>query len=207
MNRGDPTARGLSLIETLITLVIVSAIVTLLAQALHQLRRVESLLSGGRLETAIEQVRVAWLVEALEGVTAVPLDSLQRFRGDAQRLQTSTIAVPGYPAARPGWMTLSLRKDASAASVALEMTPAHAESSAATATALLTWPGEAGRFHYRDTQGRWHERWPTSESPGVFEQLPSAIVIETGLEGARVLIVPVRSSNVAPPSRAQVMAR
>ena len=200
-------SRGLTLIEMMVTLVIVSAVVGLLAQAMSQLRRVESLLSGGQLEAAVQQVHAAWLLEALEGVAAQPLDSLERFKGHAQGLTALTVAVPGFPAPRPGLLKLQIRKSSDAPGSVLEMTQASALTAEGAATPLLSWIGEAGRFRYRDVDGEWHEQWPKSDRPGVFEQLPTAILLEIGLDGARVLIAPVRASNVAPPTRKQVDSR
>ena len=204
------SARGLTLLEMLVTLVILSFVAVILGQALNQLARVERLLEGGQLRSAVVALRAEWVRAALTGLLPGTVQN-ERLLGTERELQGMSTEVPQWPAPGLARLHLRLSTDDRAGVTRLELL---AEPGTATApVVLLEWPGPEGRFVYLDAQQRWVDRWPgatisganadASVSAGTDQRsaatLPLAVMLNTGPQGpGLVLAVPLAKASPAP---------
>ena len=198
----------------LVTLVILSFVAVILGQALNQLARVERLLEGGQLRSAVVALRAEWIRAALTGLLPGTVQN-DHLLGTQRELQGLSTEVPQWPAPGLARLHLRLSTDDRAGVTRLELL---AESGAASApVVLLEWPGPEGRFLYLDPQQRWVDRWPEATISGVNANananasasasadqrsaatLPLAVMLDTGPQGpGLVLAVPLAKANPAP---------
>lgn len=205
--RRQPTCRdhGFTLLEMLVTLVVVSLVAGLLGQALFQLSRIERLLEGGRLSSMADAVRANWVRSAIESLLPGEEGSSERLLGSERELEGLSADVPMLPA--PGLAKLHLRLEFNAAAGATQLQLLESFASqgkdASEPVVLLSWPGREGRFRYLDDTGVWQDNWPLpfkSSASG----LPRAILLETGLPTLPALVAVTRASPVPALSRRQV---
>jgi prepilin-type N-terminal cleavage/methylation domain-containing protein len=196
---------GLTLLEMLVTLVVVGLVAGLLGQALFQLSRIERLLEGGQLDSMADSVRADWVRSSIESLLPGEAGSTERLRGSERELEGLSADVPMTPA--PGLAMLHLRlafdETLGTTQVQLLEPPASPGSDAREPVVLLSWPGREGRFRYLDDSGTWHDSWPLPLNPnGV--GLPRAILLETGLPAMPALVAPTRASPAGLFTRQQV---
>lgn len=191
-------ARGLTLLEMLVSLVIMGFVAALLSQALWQLARAERLLQAGQLGSLNESLRIEWLRSAIEALQPLPASNALALRGSSRELAGLSLAAPQWPLAGTRPMRLELRytpdTDTSTMLLAVADEPAQP---------LLAWPGRSGRFRFLDHQGRWQDEWP-ARSLGTALRLPAAIAIETGLERAPLIFAAPLASPQGQPSRQEL---
>lgn len=200
-------SRGTTLLEVLVTLVIVSLVAGVATQALTQLARIEQLMSGAQLSSMADSVRLEWVRAALEGL--MPDDRLEdalKLGGDAHRLDGRSAAVPQWPAPGISELHLKLVYDDAQDQTRLDMTPEAPAGTLAQPVTLLRWAGREGRFRYLDAKGDWHDEWPVmgAGSTGALPLLPAAIALETGLPDAHVIVAALRLSSLPVPTRRQM---
>lgn len=201
--------RGFTLLEMLVTLVLVSLVGLIISQALLQVARIERLLAGGSLRAMVVALHAEWVRDALAGLLPGELGSTERFAGDARTLQGLSTAVPQWPAPGLAPMHLSLEFNERAGRTELNL---HSDSlrrdvlSAAPAAAqlLLSWPGNSGRWRYLDAAGTWHERWPPVYSGAAAPAaLPAGVALDSGDPTLGTLLAaPVAGDARAPTRRA-----
>ena len=197
-------SRGFTLLEMLVTLVVVSLVAGVLGQALFQLARIERLLEGGQLSSMADAVRANWVRSAIEFLLPGEEGSSERLVGSERELEGLSADVPMLPA--PGLAKLHLRLDFDAAAGATQLQlldTSASQGQAGEPVVLLSWPGREGRFRYLDDAGVWHENWPLplkSSAAG----LPRAILLETGLPALPAVVAATRASPVPMLSRRQV---
>jgi len=203
------SARGLTLLELLVTLVLVSLIVGIVWQALGQLARIERLLAGTQLQSLNQALRAEWVRGALEGLLPGDAAAGDRFKGSALELVGLTAEAPAYPSPVVARVSLSIEYSVASNTTALWLRQPDGDKRRSTSviplptpllTPLLSWPGRSGRLRYLDAAGTWQDRWPVSDEPGG-PALPSAILLETGLEDAPTLIAVTRASAAPLPTR------
>lgn len=198
---------GFTLLEMLVTLVVVSLVAGVLSQALFQLSRIERLLEGGQLRSMADAVRANWVRSAIESLLPGEAGSSDRLSGSERELEGLSADVPMLPAPGLAKLHLRLEFDAAAGTTQLQLldSAVFLGKEANAPVVLLSWPGREGRFRYRDDAGMWHENWPvplqSSESG-----LPRAIVLETGLSTLPTLVAATRASPVPMLTRRQVEA-
>ena len=196
---------GFTLLEMLVTLVVVSLVAGLLGQAMFQLSRIERLLEGGQLSSMADAVRADWIRSAIESLLPGEEGSSERLVGSERELEGLSADVPMLPA--PGLARLHLRLafDAAAGATQLQLLDSFAALGQETSepVVLLSWPGRDGRFRYLDDTGVWQEQWPLPSASSV-AALPRAILVETGLPARPTLIGATRASPVPVLSRRQV---
>ena len=194
--------RGFTLLEMLVTLLVVSLIAGVMGQALAQLARIEQLLAGAQLRSVASSLRAEWLRSAIESLLPGGRDSDERMSGSERELRGLSADVPQLPA--PGLTPLHLRlvfQDGTGLSELQLRSPAEDPSSPSWVV-LLAWPGREGRFRYLDRKQQWQDQWPPA--PGLADDaLPLAIALETGLPEARVLMASPRASASPLPTRRQ----
>lgn len=149
-----PAARGFTLVEMLVTLVLVALVGSLLWQALATVAQLEQRLARTRSLSDDDQLRRAWVEQALAGVMTGPQGDPVRFSGRAGQLSAYTTMPPWPGSLGPEWMTLEL--DAAAGGQRLLARRPGQEAP----LELWHWSGNAGRFEYLDRAGRWHDAWP-----------------------------------------------
>lgn len=195
MKRRPHSPRGLTLLEMLVTLVIVAMVAAILAQALGQLARIERLLEGGQLRSVVVSLRAEWVRSALAGLLPGSTEA-ESLRGGERELRGLSSDVPQLPAPGRAPLHLRLLTDESLTSTRLELQPE--PDSGAAPVVLLQWPGREGRFSYLDAEGRWGDRWPPLSS-GTAPTLPRAVALDTGREGPGLLVaVPLAAPNPLP---------
>ena len=192
---------GLTLIEMLITLAIVSALVALVAQAMAQVQRVERLLAFGQGQAQLELVRLEQLRAALEAALPLPANSDGEFRGDSSQLQFLSADAPSVAGGRLAAIKLSLRFDADQQQthLVLEMGTVGRTKS----WVVRSWPGRSGRFNYLDASGKVHESWPLSKSSA--GGLPAVLVVDPDAAGVSAAIMRLGTSPSALKSRRELL--
>ena len=197
-------SRGFTLLEMLVTLVVVSLVAGVLGQALFQLARIERLLEGGQLSSMADAVRANWVRSAIEFLLPGEEGSSERLVGSERELEGLSADVPMLPAPGLAKLHLRLEFDAAAGATQLQLLDtAASQGQAGEPVVLLSWPGREGRFRYLDDAGVWHENWPLplkSSASG----LPRAILLETGLPALPAVVAATRASPVPMLSRRQV---
>lgn len=199
-----PEQGGLTLLEMLVTLVIVSMISAILWQALQQLARVERSLEEGSIPEANTALRQEWLRLALESV--LPQMGKQAFEGDEKTMRGLAAELPGATSGELGSFELSIERDqARASGQRLVLTLGNVGAGEeASRVILLEWVGATGEFRYVDASGQLRPAWrPADLKPGE-SRLPRAILVRTGHERFGLLIAGVRNSGVAPPARSVI---
>jgi prepilin-type N-terminal cleavage/methylation domain-containing protein len=203
-------ARGFTLLEMLVTLVIVALVATILAQALGQVARIERLLDGGPLRSASASLRAEWVRLALESLQPGTQDS-ERVRGSARELQGLSSAVPMWPGVGTAQMQLRLVASDDRRTTRLEL---RLNGSDDAPVVLHSWPGADGGFRYLDRQGAWLDHWPPETTDGVATSplkatnpsLPRAVMLQTGAQPWGVLVAAPRVCGVPQSSRRQLEA-
>ena len=198
---------GFTLLEMLVTLVVVSMVAGLLGQALFQLSRIERLLEGGQLSSMANAVRANWIRSALEALLPGEPDSRERLTGSERELEGLSADVPMLPAPGLAQLHLRLAFDATAGATQLQLLDSFATQAlgASAPVVLLSWPGREGRFRYLDDAGVWQDNWPVALKAGV-AGLPRAILVETGLPTLPALVAAPRASQTPALTRRQVEA-
>lgn len=202
--RRGPGSRGLTLIEMLVTLVILGFIAGLVAQALFQLSRVERLLEGGQLRSMADSVRAEWVRSAVESLLPGEIGSADRLSGSERELRGLSADVPMAPA--PGLAALHLRLvfvEASNVTQLQLLAPSPSLAGETGPAVLLSWPGREGRLRYLDATGEWRDSWPAALGPPG-GALPRLVAVETGMPEMRLLLAAPRTSEVPLPTRRQL---
>lgn len=198
--------RGLTLLEMLVTLVIVSLMAGVVAQALLQLARIERMLEGGQLGAMAESVRAEWVRSTL--VSLLPGDAArgERLEGNASELKGLSADAPVLPSPGLARIRLRLVYDDSSGHTELRLDDPQRESlvSPRRESVLLRWPGRDGRFRFLDAKGEWRDAWAAGTTPAT--ALPAAVALHTGLDGLRLLVAVPRASVVPLPTRRELEA-
>ncbi|MCD0420815.1 prepilin-type N-terminal cleavage/methylation domain-containing protein [Rubrivivax sp. JA1024] len=151
-------ARGFTLLEMLVTLVIVSVVTTLLWQALALTARLEQSLARSSGEGGEMRLQQAWVRQALQGL-AVPPGVAQPLQGDELRLRAYTTQPPWPDAPGPEAFVLEIQPSSDGQSpwrlqAQRELTGERLD--------LGAWPVDT-RWRYLDSAGQWHRRWPPAD--------------------------------------------
>ncbi len=187
----------MTLLEMLVSLVIMGFVAALLSQALWQLSRAERLLQSGQLSSLNESLRIEWLRAALEALQPLPLAHALALRGTERELAGVSLAAPQWPLAATRQVRLRLVYTPNADTTTLTLAVGDD-----TPQPLLAWPGRSGRFRYLDRQGQWQDEWP-AKTFAISSGLPAAIAVETGLERAPLIVAAPLASPQGQPTRAE----
>ncbi|MBB4012245.1 hypothetical protein [Niveibacterium umoris] len=121
-----------------------------------------------------------------------------RVRGTARELTGLAANPPGEAAIGVGRLALRLGFDEKSGETRLTSSVEGSEP-----VVLLRWPGDRGGFRYLSSAGEWVEMWPPDMKS--YEGVPSAILLETGLEDAPVIVARPPAAGSPPlPSQASV---
>ncbi len=199
-------ARGFTLLEMLITLVIVSLVAGIVWQAMGHLARIERLLEQSQLRGLAQAVRAEWVRSALTSLLPGSLKTHDLFQGSATELKGVSAEAPVWPA--PGLAYFRFRllhdpvSDMTALQVLGEVAPPQAPGDGY--TTLLSWQGREGKFSYLNEQGQWRDTWPPLGTGKPPPALPQAVMVETGLVDLRLIVATTLASPVQLPSRVEL---
>ena len=150
-------ARGLTLLEMLAVLVLVSLLGVLLIQGTGFFLGKYSTVKRIHRETSLAALRQHWFVSTLQAMLPSDLDA-RRFMGESASFEGVTLqslaAEPGLPV-RVRWSI-----DGAGASQVL-----YSEEGGAPWTVLAS-NDEALAFEYADSAGQWHDHWPLASERG-----------------------------------------
>ena len=147
-------AQGLTLVEMLVVLVLVSLLSTLLIQGAGFFLGQYATVKRAHRESSLAALRQQWFVMSVQAMVPSGLEA-RRFTGDASSFEGVTLqplaAEPGLPV-RARW---SIGDDGEPARVV------YAEEGGAAWT-VLTSDGGRLAFQYADAARQWHDRWPVA---------------------------------------------
>ena len=168
--------RGFSLLEALVTLVIVSLVVTVLMQSLlYVLGMRERVLRADR-EGRTAALHERWFRESVASAVGDRPQDASPFRGDSRGLSF----LSHSPLRGPGLAPVAWRLvEASRGRAGLDYAQGDA-----------TWPVlpqalEGAAFAYLDSRGEWHDAWPLESRPD--EALPRAVRLSATRDGRPLL--------------------
>ena len=194
---GALRSSGFTLVEMLVTLVILAMISGLLWQAMQQIGRIEGVMQSAGVESQRQVVRREWLRSLLESALAGQLNTVPQFSGDSNGMRLASAEAPDIPGLGAGLVQLRLKRDERVQRNELLIGPAVPDTAVAERvwTTLLAWTGPMAGFKYLDEKGSWLEAWPR---PGVaIPGLPVAVLIEAGDEAGGPLIAGIAVTEPA----------
>ncbi|MFZ5657242.1 MAG: prepilin-type N-terminal cleavage/methylation domain-containing protein [Pseudomonadota bacterium] len=157
------SARGFTLLEALVTLVIVSLIVATLMQALTQALSMRTALVRYQRETREAALQAMWFRDSVAGAVADLADAYGPLRGDAQRVSMPTLA----PLGGRGLQRAEWRLEPVDGGGALVYRDARTGM-----IVVLAGPLREAAFAYLDADGEWRDTWdPEPED----DALPRAV--------------------------------
>ncbi len=155
-------ARGFTLVEMLVVLVLTSLIATLLMQGMSFLWRLQSHYDDILNARAYQSMYVDWWRQSISGLLTDTPQGPDRFRGTAQDIHGLSLFAYGQTPGIPGRLAWSITINDG------QTVLAHYHQ------AVFALP-EGSRFAYLDDQRRKHDTWPPPQ--GLFPQLPAVVVI------------------------------
>ena len=195
--RASPAARirmrGFSLLEAIVTLVVVSLIVTVLMQALAQSLDMRERLMRFQRQARTAALQEQWFRDTVASSLSDLPDALGHLRGDARRLEVLTpVPLLGEGMARVRWEVIDT-DDGSALGY----------SGPGWFGVVVPAPLQDARFAYMDREGVWRETWapevPEDADPGAVPMLPKMVRFQASTtRGELVWLVPVRSNPYVP---------
>lgn len=196
----DQKQCGFTLLELLVTLIILAGTAGLISQATWQVYRIETALAESQLLGPSDALRAEWIRQSLSGIQSGDASGNGRLRGNHRELRGMTSnPITGSPAGH-GVLHMRLRFDETTGETLLEV--AHQNRQSSEFQALLRWPGDAGRFIYITREGRNEEQWPSTM--GKQAQIPAAIVLETRLEGCSMIVAAPQTMEGSQPTRREI---
>ena len=189
--------RGFTLLEMLVAIALGSLVLGLLWSALDQVSRIERILSEERWRFEHNALRLAWFQTTVKSLLPRPAASPDGFVGDAKTftaLAGQPLAADDVARERVAW-SIVYRGEFGA-------TQLEYRGQKGAALVVLEWPGDSGRFRYLNA-ARFEERWPpvTLDRPPM---LPTAIVVETGIDGMEVILAAPAVDEFQFPRRADL---
>lgn len=150
-------ARGLTLLEMLVVLVLVSLLGTVVIQGVGFFLGKYATVKRIHRETSLATLRQHWFVSTVQAMVPSPLEA-RRFAGDASSFEGVTM----QPLAAESGVSVRVRwtiGDGGASSVV------YAEEGRAAWTVLASGREEDLAFQYADSAGQWHDHWPIVVDP------------------------------------------
>ena len=167
------SSRGITLLEMLVVLVLVSLVSTLVLEGFSYIFRLRV-----NLFTQLEHVQhgtmqTYWFRQTTMGLTPDYLESEHLFEGDSTSFHGLTLSPLDAPAGVPmpfGW------KLETQETMKGNVTQLSYQTSSGELWKVLSWQGAQGQFSYQSSDGRWHTRWPPTL--GRYAHLPNMILFE-----------------------------
>lgn len=157
-------ARGFSLLEALVTLVIVALIVTLLMQALRQSLDLRSRILRHQSETRVASLQEHWFRDSVGGAIADLPDAFGRTQGSADSLELVTLEpVAADGVSRVRWWLEPVQGGAAL----------HYSDPASPDITVVPGPLREARLRYLGSDGQWTDTWAPVE--GDLVELPRMV--------------------------------
>jgi general secretion pathway protein J len=189
--------RGFTLLEMLVSLVIVAMVSTLVFQAMRQVARVEQVLEESGSAGQQRLVRREWLRGLLTAALPEQVNQPVQFKGTALEMSLmsnhradglGTVLTP---------MRLQIHQSDSQGRSELRLFTAPEDRLSLTEpkppVVLFTWTGTAGKFSYQDDKGVWHAQWPVNSEAS--KRLPTLLRIDLGEEAGGLLLAAPASTE------------
>lgn len=156
-------ARGFTLLEAMVTLVIIALVATLLMQSLAHVLAVRERVLRHERDARVAALHERWFRDSVAAAAADRPGEAPAFRGDA-----STVA----------FLTLDAVRAGGAAPIAWRLVDANGGREVVYVEDGQRWPlvgsmFDGARFAYLDGAGRWHDAWPVADQPAAI--LPRAV--------------------------------
>jgi prepilin-type N-terminal cleavage/methylation domain-containing protein len=176
---------GFTLLEMIVTLVVVSLIVVVLMQALQQALGLRTRLLRFERETRMATLQEEWFRDSVSAAVVDLPDALGPMQGDAAAFaMVSAAPLQGAGPVRIGW---ALRRDGDGDAQAL----VYAGAGAAASLRVMGGLHDAA-FSYLGADGRWRATWKQEDSA----PLPRMVRLEATTGAGRLLwLVPVASDG------------
>lgn len=168
--------RGLTLLELMVTLMIVSMAVGLLGQLMHQMAQVERRLEDEGATPAVHWASRAALRGLLEASLPESVSRPDTFSGDARQFHFSSTEAMALPGAALGRVQLRFEGSSQPNAeqrLVMQMAGGPQEGAPARPSVIMAWRGAPGRIDYLDEQGRWQSQWPYD--PNVLRRPPQLV--------------------------------
>lgn len=181
------SAHGFTLLEALVTLVIVSLIVATLMQALTQALSMRTALIRYQRETREAALQAMWFRDSIAGAVADLDDAYGPLRGDARRVSLPTLA----PLDGRGLQRVEWRLEPAAGGDALVYRDARTDD-----LVVLAGPLRDAAFSYRGAGPDWRDAW--DPAPGE-DALPRAVRLRASGPAREIdWIVPILAAPKPP---------
>jgi prepilin-type N-terminal cleavage/methylation domain-containing protein len=182
--------KGFTLLETVVTLVIVSLIVAVLMQALGQALSMRSRILRYQRDSRIASLQQQWFRDSVEGAVVDAPEALGALSGRPERLEF----VSAAPLGGPGVQKVRWSLDRVDGGVALHYTDRILGD-----IQVVPGPLQEATFDYMDAQGTWKAEWVPE--PGAPEVMPRLVRLRArGATAAIEWLAPVHVDPVPPGS-------
>ena len=168
--RAPRIERGLTLIEMLVVLVLVSLLGTLLVQGAGFFLGQYATVKRVQRDATLAELRQHWFVSTLQAMVPSKLE-VRRFAGDASSFEGVTLQALAAEPGRPVRVRWSIGGAGGSNAVL------YTEGDAAPWTVLRA-DDHALAFEYADASRRWHPRWPAAD--GAPERIPRLVRLVSG---------------------------
>ena len=186
-SRARPSkAAGFTLLETVLTLVIVSLLVATLMQALSHALNLRTRILRVQSESRIDLLQEAWFRETVAAAQADLDDAMGGMIGSREELAYATpMPLVAGGMSRVRWW---LQRDGAGLSL-------HYADPDTTDMVVVAGPLEDASFAYLDHQGQWHDAWQPADDAA--ERLPRLVRFQarTG-KGELYWLVPLLSDPI-----------
>lgn len=162
-NSDSSQQRGFTLIEMLVTLVLIAIITTTIMQGMSYLWRLQTRFNEVIATASVRDMHADWWRTAIRGLLTVPPQGAGLFKGAPRALHGISLYTPGH------------QPDISAPLTCLIVARVRADALVCNDQPILQLP-EDSRFTYLDPSWKQHKRWPPSA--GKYRQLPQVVLIE-----------------------------
>ncbi len=190
----DP--QGFTLVEVLVTLVLLSMVAAVAFGSLRQVLEARDRL-WPYLDRSQETTLVSgWFRQTVQATIADYDDGKHRFAGTASEVSGLTASPLVGPAGTPTAFRWAMKYDA-----ARDLTTLEYEESPKQALRIAAWAGRDGAFAYFAGEPKWQPAWPPSDSDQgkSIPQLPQLVRLSGAPRDAVPMIIAApRASHVAP---------
>lgn len=201
---GSRLSAGITLLELLVTLAIVSVLAALLSQLMVQLAGMERALDAGRLERSAptllrEQLRAA--VEAAVPVSVV--GDPRALLGDSRTVNLESAAPPGFGNAGLSTMRIELSPGPGGEETLLWVQLPGLSGAPPRRWVVDRWAAADVVFRYLAHDGRELEQWPPQPSDG--RTLPAAIFVKAPRGAGSPLVMGTLATPRGLPGRQEIL--
>jgi general secretion pathway protein J len=184
---GARSQKGFTLFEVIVVLVITSLISVVLIQGLGLVLTARTSVGNKLLHVERTALTRNMVLEPLRGVVPDYADHPYVFKGTARQIRGLTVHALQEPFGTPTGFTYTLNYYSDRDETAVTYKEEGREP-----VELDHWPGNFGRFSYRDRSGAWSDIWPINDQ---VSQTPWIIRIDPGVAESATLVASVAGTH------------